>query len=712
MRSQRLLACSLSTLLCLAGCGGGNSSGGRLPAQSTPVSATEAYCGSDYLEIEERIDSLLGELSLEEATSLMHGSTFLPTESGYLASSLPERGIPGFLMVDGPRGLSQLTDLPATAFPVGMARAATWDPELERRVGRAMGLETRAAGASVILAPTINILTHPRWGRAQETYGEDPYLMGSMGVAFVEGVQENALASAKHFAANNIENTRFEVDVTIDERTLREIYLPHFRRVVQEARVASVMTAYNSVNGAFASENDHLLGDILKGEWEFQGFVESDWVFGMHSSVAAAEAGLDIEMPAPRFYGEPLVEAVEGGELSRDVVDRAVRRILRAQFCFGLDTNPPQREPAKIATSEHTGLAREVARRSIVLLKNDGALPIDRSTTTGIVVLGELADAENIGDNGSSNVLPAYVVTALEGIVAAADGRVLITHIPATELSMAEASQVAAADYALVVTGLTAEDEGESLISAGDREGLGLAPKQDALIAQVAATGTPTVVVLQGGSAITMGPWLDAVDAVLMAWYPGIEGGNAIADILFGEESPSGRLPISFPVAEADLPPFDNVSESVTYSYFHGYRHLQNQGSEPLFPFGFGLSYTSFEYSNLELSSTEVAAGDTITITLDVENTGNREAIETVQLYAGALSSAVPRAPRELEAFTQVKLAAGVKESISFDLPISDLAFYDVESMAWVVEPTAYRVELGSSSGDLPLSAIITVEGP
>jgi len=288
---------------------------------------------------------------------------------------------------------------------------------------------------------------------------------------------------------------------------------------------------------------------------------------------------------------------------------------------------------------------------------------------------------------------------------------VAVTHIPSTALSTAEEAAVANADIAIVVTGLTSADEGESLISAGDRDGLGLAPEQDALIARVAATGTPTVVVLEGGSSITM-PWLDTVDAVLMAWYPGIEGGNAIADILFGDVAPSGRLPLSFPVAETDLPPFDNVSTEVSYGYFHGYRYLQHEGTAPLFPFGFGLTYTDFAYSNLVLSATYAGAGDTITVQVDVANTGAVDAIETVQLYAGAVSSQVERAPRELKAFAQAAVAAGTTQSVELELPIADLAYYDVGSKTWVVEPTDYRLEVGSSSGDLPLSAVVTVAGP
>jgi beta-glucosidase len=664
----------------------------------------EDFCGSDFAAVEARIDALLDTLSLEEKASLMHGESFSPAPEGYIASRLEDHGIPGFRMVDGPRGLSRVTGLQATAFPVGMARAATWDPDLERRVGQVMGVETRAAGADVLLAPTMNILYHPRWGRAQETYGEDPLLMGDLATAFVEGAQEHVLASAKHFAVNSIEDTRFDVDVTVDERTLREVYLPHFKRVVQEAGVASVMTSYNSVNGAYCSENAHLLTDILRDEWGFHGFVESDWVFGTHDTVAAARAGLDIEMPNPSIYGQPLVEAVETGQVELALVDAAVRRILRAQFCFELDTNPAVRDPSLLATPAHTELAREVARRSLVLLKNEGALPIDRNASPSIVVLGDLADIPNIGDRGSSSVDPAYVVTPLDGIEALAGPTATVTHLASAELSAAEQSQVAAADLAIVVTGLTEEDEGEGLIAAGDRTQLALSAPRVDLIREAAATGTPTVVVLEGGSAIAMEDWLGDVSAVLMAWYPGMEGGHAIAEVLYGEEAPSGRLPIVFPRAEADLPPFDNVSLDVTYAPLHGYRHLQATGTSPLFPFGFGLTYTRFAIDNLVPSSTRLGRRDTLEFTVDITNTGASAGTETLQVYIGTPGSDGLRPPRELKGFRQVRLEPGATETVQLAIPIARLATYDVARSGWVVEAAEYVVEVGHSSADLPLS--------
>jgi beta-glucosidase len=331
-------------------------------------------------------------MTLEEKVDQMHGSSLAAVDDLFLTPDNARLGIPGFRMVDGPRGVRAGR---ATAFPVAMARGASFDPELERRVGRAIGREAAARGANVILAPTINILRHPAWGRAQETYGEDTTHIGAMGVAFIEGAQEHVLASAKHFACNSIEDTRFDVDVTIDERTLREVYLPHFRRAVVDAKVGSVMSAYNQVNGHYASENAHLIRDILKGEWAFDGFVESDWVFGTRSTVAAANAGLDIEMPAATYFGPWLVEAVQAGEVDEAVIDEAATRVVRKKVELGASMTP-QLDPDVIESAEHLALAREAARAGMVLLKNEGALPLARAAGT-LVVVGELATVAEPG---------------------------------------------------------------------------------------------------------------------------------------------------------------------------------------------------------------------------------------------------------------------------------------------------------------------------
>ncbi|MBI5479044.1 MAG: glycoside hydrolase family 3 C-terminal domain-containing protein [Deltaproteobacteria bacterium] len=673
----------------------------------TPTPAVQAYCGDDAVAVERRIDGLLKQLTLEEKTGLTRGG-FL--DGGlWLAPGLAARGIPPLHLIDGPRGVSAIAGN-ATAFPVGMARGATFDPELEQRIGERIGLETRAVGGSVILAPTMNVLRHPRWGRSQETYGEDPFHLGAMATAFVAGAQRHVLATAKHYAANSIEDTRVTVDVTVDERTLREVYLPHFRRVVREGQVGSVMTAYNSVNGAFCSQSPHLVREILKGEWEFAGFAVSDWLWGMHDTVAAAHAGLDLEMPVESVYGASLRAAVEAGEVDEATVDEMVRRLLRPRFCRRLDVDPPVPDPAALETAEAYALAQEVAERSMVLLANPaGLLPLDRAALAAIVVTGPLADVENLGDTGSSNVAPTSVVTALAGIAAAA-GPVVVTHLPAPPASTEDQAAIAAADAVVVVVGLTSRDEGEGQIGAGDRNSLALPEGQAQWILDVAALSDRVVVVVEGGGALTMDDFLGQVEAVLLAWYPGVRGGAALARVLFGEVNPSGRLPLSFPRADADLPPFDNAAPSVTYGYFHGYRHLDHEGIAPLFPFGFGLAYTGYARANLRLEGATLRAGDVLRATVDVTNTGSRAGRETVQLYVGAVASTVtPRSVRELRGFAQVELQPGETKPVTLEVPVDDLAFYDAAAGGFRVAPGTYLVEVGSSSRDLPLAAEVTV---
>jgi len=537
----------------VAACGDSNGGGQPTPTPTAgPIATPTAnlgFCGTSLPQVEARIDMLLPQMTLAEKVAQMHGSGI--ADGLWETSGNDELGIPRFRMTDGPRGVGVLTGI-STAFPVAMARGATWDPALEERVGGAIGQEVAAKGGNVLLAPVLAILRHPRWGRAQETYGEDPVHLGDMGVGFIRGAQEHVIASAKHFAANSIEDTRFTVNVTIDQRSLREIYLPHFRRAVQEANVGSVMSAYNLVNGAYCGENFPLLHEILKGEWGFRGFVESDWLLGTRSTVASAIAGLDIEMPGANFYGDRLVQAVEAGDVPLATIDTAVRAILRVKFCFGLDRGDPSPEiPAAddddVASPAHSELALEVARRSIVLLANrDAALPLRRDAVASIAVVGVLADTANLGDTGSSNVRPPFVVTPLQGIRDHAGG-VLIRSVDSDDPTSEDEAMIAAADAAIVVVGLTSEDEGESVVGGGDRENLYLSRQQEQLITRTASLNDRTIVILEGGSAITMESWRDDPAAVLMAWYPGQEGGNAIAEVLFGDVNPSAKLPISFP---------------------------------------------------------------------------------------------------------------------------------------------------------------------
>jgi beta-glucosidase len=736
-RSVRSPVAPVLVALALVGCPGQENPDGGLdaaidtgsaaprnyvPEPFEPTPETIAYCqGHDDAAIEARITALLAQMTQREKTDLLAGDSI--GGGTYVVDGVERLGIPGLHMLDGPRGLSTVSMRQGTAFPVAMMRGATWDPELEERVGHAMAIELRSAGADVLLAPTINILRHPRWGRAQETYSEDTDHMGELAVAFVRGVQaEGVMASAKHFAANSIEDNRHEVDVRIEERTLREVYLPHFERVVVEGHVASVMSAYNQVNGLYCDEQPLLLTTILREEWGFAGFVESDWILGTHGGVTSLRAGLDIEMPiSVQFRG--LLPALNRGELEEREVDAAVRRVLRAVMCFGLDSLPPRGhderidEPSQRETTEHLALAREVATRGIVLLRNEpvAATPLipleaDALMTPGaVVLLGRNAEAESIGDAGSSAVEPSDVITAREGLEARL-GASSVVSLAGDTLDAAASAAVTAASVVVIVTGLSTEDEGEGDFAGGDREELTLRATEIALIRAAVALNPRVVVVLEGGAAITSSDWDDEVPALLFAFYPGSQGGHAIADILLGDHPPTGRLPFSVPVAEADLPPFDNVSATVEYGYLHGYRHLAAGPTPAHYPFGFGLSTTTFAIASPTGLSTTYAEGDTIDVEVEVTNSGARAGTETVQLYVSALGSAVERAPLDLRAFDQVTLAPGATGTATLRVPLRDLAYWDAASGTWILEAVEYEVHIGTSAADLVHTSGFTVE--
>jgi len=669
--------------------------------------ALAAACSSGSPDLETQVDALLSQMTLEEKVAQMAGTTSpLGGPYGTELWNVPgvERlGVPPFKMSDGPRGVGVGDG--RTAFPVAMARAASWDPDLEKRVGEAMGRELRAIGGNVLLAPVINNLRHPSWGRSQETYGEDVHLLSRMGVAAVQGIQQYVLANLKHYAVNSIENTRFQVDVTVDERALREIYLAHFRAAVDEGGAASIMSAYNSVNGQFCGENVTLLRRILKEEWGFDGFVLSDFTFGTHDD--SAVNGLDLEMPlAFKFQG--LLDQVRSGAVPQEVVDDAVRRMVRKKLQHGLDQPSPVDESV-VESDEHLAIAQEAAAEGAVLLKNaDRALPVDPSAVARLAVVGLLADEANIGDTGSSNVRPSFVVTPLQGIREALGDAVGIDHIGRNALDTQDLATIEAADAVIIVTGLTAEDESEG---SGDREDLSLGDERTKLILDAAGANDRAIVVLKGGGAITMGDWLPEVEALLMVWYPGQMGGHAIADLLFGAANPSGKLPLTIPTGLDQLPPFDNTSLEVTYDYFHGYRYLDRNGDTPELEFGFGLSYTTFSVDNLRADQTEAGAGDTVTFTVDVTNTGDVAGAEVVQLYVSYPDSAVERAERELKGFAKVELEPGETREVDIIVGVNDLAYYDVSQSAWALEGIEHAVHVGVSSRDLPLSTTLAVAG-
>ena len=580
---------------------------------------------------------------------------------------------------------------------------------LERRVGLAIGLEVAANSGNVLLAPTINLLRHPGWGRAQETYSEDSFHMGAMAVAFISGAQNHVLTSPKHFALNNLENTRFEMSANVDKRSLHEVYLPHFKRAVTEAAAASVMSSYNKINGVYCSEDPELLTGILRDQWGFKGFVESDWYLGTRSTAQALKAGLDIEMPAPyRRAGEKLDAALETGDLKTDDIRQAAGRALYQKIAWDID-NLPVPEKAVVESAEHVALAREVAEKSIVLLKNAGqVLPLEDAAGNRIAIVGDLAAQVNLGDRGSSLVTPSDSTSPLAGIQTLAS-RCELKHYG----SESDLSDLADCSVAVVVTGLTYKEEGEFIPTAqieseqgdlargGDRVDLKLPESERELIRRVVAVAPKTVVVLEGGSAIEVGDWLDDVDGLIMAWYPGREGGHAIARVLFGEVNPSGCLPVTFPRSIGQLMEWDVTSLDVTHDLLHGYRLLDHHDRQPEFPFGFGLSYSSFELTDIQVQRQDSG----FLLRADVKNTGERAGATVLQVYVATRDSRVFRVPKELKHFARIELDPAETGSVEFSIADADLCFYDVESGSFELEACGYQFHVGFSSADLPLSS-------
>jgi len=664
-------------------------------------------------ELERRVQELLARMTLDDKINQMSGAVLLNAlgqmtgYNKYHPTVTPDNhrlGIPGIRFVDGPRGINFQG---STCFPVNMARGASWDPGLQKRVGEIMGYEAKARGANYTGAVCINLVRHPSWGRSQETLGEDPLHLGIMGASFALGLQKYIMACAKHFACNNVENARQYLDVQIDERTLREIYLPHFKRCVDEG-VASIMCAYNKLNGQYCSANRHLLQEIVKDDWKFQGFIISD--FGaVHDGEESANAGLDVEMPTTRYWGPHLKKMVLDGKVSKQRIDDAVTRILREKFRFGLFEKQTKLDASKIASPEHAGLALDAERKSIVLLKNEkDALPLQRTEVSSIALLGPFADTPNIGDKGSSVVRPPYVITPLAGLREKAGKAVALRYDSGEKIDVAEklASQ---ADAAVVVVGCNWMDEGE----AHDRLNLNLSSSQEQLIKAVASANKRTIVVVEAGGAVVMESWKDKVLAILMAWYPGMEGGNAIAEIIFGDANPCGKLPLVFPKSADQLLKFDSRARTAQYGYYHGYRWFDKKGLDPAFPFGFGLSYTTFQYSNLRLSKKVVDKDDKVIAKVEITNTGKMPGEEVVQLYVSYPGTKIDRPLKDLKAFTKLALDPGQTKTVSLEFPSRELAFFNPEKGEWQIENIEYTALVGPSSSpnDLKLKDNFLVLG-
>lgn len=679
------------------------------------ASANISITGKESMQkIEERISNILAQMTLKEKIRLVGGKLNLVL-TGYVPPN-EKLGIPGLTLTDGPVGVRMGK---TTAFPVSEAMAATWNTELIQKLGGALGREALAKQQMVLLGPCVNIVRTPLGGRSFESFGEDPYLASRITVAYIVGVQkEGVIAEVKHYCCNNQEWERMSIDAKIDERTLHEIYLPAFKAAVTEAHVWSVMAAYNKINGQYAAENEYLLNDVLKKQWGFQGFVASDWG-ATHSTIPSALNGLDLEMPGNTHFGAKLTNAVKDGKVPEPVIDDKVRRILRAMMATGMFDRKSWPDPGVIGSAEHRKIAYDVAAEGMVLLKNKGALPLDAKKISSVAVIGPHADSPETGGGGSSRITPTFVQTPLEAFKKKAGDKILIHFAKGsgihdiTDAGLAEAVDAAKkSDAAVIFAGLAADIESEGF----DRESLDMPDAQKKLISAVADANKNTVVVLFAGAPVVMSPWVDKVSSVLLAWYPGQEGAEAIADILFGAVNPSGKLPVTFPAKLEDTPAYStypgkdgviNYSEGI----FVGYRHYDKNKIEPLFPFGFGLSYTTFEYKNLKVSPGKISGADgKLTVSVDIKNTGSAEGSEIIQLYAHHENSSVPVPEKELKGFTKVKLKPGETKNVILELAAENLAFYAADKKKFVVQPGTYEILAGASSRDIKAKAKFTVK--
>ncbi len=665
------------------------------------------------MDPDQDLHDLMKQMTVREKLSQMSGDIpFLPgiielalhyNKRPYPAGRNKRLGIAPLLFADGPRGLVVNH---GSCFPVSIARGAAWDPALEERIGEAMAREARAAGANFMASVCINLLRHPAWGRAQETYGEDSYHVGEMGAALLRGLKRHVMACVKHFTANSIENTRRKINVKIGERALREVYLPHFKRCVEEGP-AAVMSAYNRLNGEYCGENVRLLRKLLKEEWGFEGFVISDFVFGVYDTQKGVEGGLDIEMPFARCYGRRLKRLLKRGGADPRHIDDSVRRILKQKLLFSRTVGKKEYDESVICCKEHQDLAREAAVKSMVLLKNKHSLlPLDKKQIRKIALLGSRADSANLGDRGSSEVHPPYAVSPLCGLRAAAEPDTAIDCYTGGRLSKVR-SLAGEADAVIIVAGYSFRDEGEKMPGrGGDRSRLTLSDRDERVIRAAATENERCVVVLVCGSAVVMEQWKELVPAVLVSWYPGMEGGNALADIIFGDAAPSGKLPFTIPKDAADLVPFPHNPLEIQYKLLHGYRSAAADGPVPAFHFGFGLGYTTFEYRDFSITGPEFKGNGpagTVTAGITVKNTGGREGSEVVQVYAGMEDPPVERPQRELKRFCRVFLQKGEETRLKFVLSISDFAYFDEEVSQWLVPPGRYRIEAGGSSREKDL---------
>jgi beta-glucosidase len=668
------------------------------------------------------IRSLASELSLAEKASLCRGSGFWHTQG------IERLGVPRVMVTDGPHGLRKQPgeadhvglsgSVPATCFPTASALASSFDPELLHRVGEALGRECRAEQVGVLLGPGVNIKRSPLCGRNFEYFSEDPLLAGVLAAAMVRGVQSQGVGtSVKHFAANNQETDRLRVSADVDERTLREIYLPAFERVVTEAQPWTVMCSYNKINGTYASEHHWLLTEVLRDEWGFEGLVVSDWG-AVHDRVAALKAGLDLEMPPDLQISDArIIEAVRSGDLDEAVLDTTVRRVLDLVGKTTMDQGEP------VDHAAHHALARAAAADCVVLLRNDdNILPLAPDEDGTLAVIGEFARTPRYQGSGSSQVNPTQLETALGELTAVSGSRVefaagfgLEANVDDEVLADEAVELAARADTVVAFLGLPPSDESEGF----DREHLELPAAQTALVARLAAANPRLVVVLANGSAVRLAGWEHHAKAVVEAWLGGQAAGGAIADILLGAANPSGRLPETLALRLEDNSSYLNFpgdSGHVRYGegIFVGYRGYDALKQEVSYPFGHGLSYTTFEYGSLlvEQSGSHVDGDLAITVSCDITNTGERTGKEVVQLYVGALDASVARPVRELKGFGKVEVEPGETVRVELTLGSRDLSYWSELTHGWALEAGRFEFAVGASSRDLRLAATLDVDAP
>lgn len=717
-----------------------------------PVLAQTPVYLDDSKPVEERVEDALSRMTLEEKIAVTHA------QSKFCSPGVARLGIPEFWMTDGPHGIrpevlwdewdqAGWTNDSCVAFPALTCLAATWDTDMSMLYGKSIGEEARYRNKTVLLGPGVNIYRTPLNGRNFEYMGEDPYLAGRMVVPYVQGVQQNGVAACvKHYALNNQEVNRHTTNVIVDDRALYEIYLPAFKAAVQEGKVWSIMGAYNLYKGQHACHNQYLLNDILKGEWGFDGVVVSDWG-GVHDTDQAITNGLDMEFGSwtdglsngasnayDNYYlADPYLERIQSGKAGTKELDDKVRRILRLAFRTTMDRNRPY---GAMRSPEHYDAALKIGEAGIVLLQNNGnLLPVDLAKTKKIAVIGENAVKMMTVGGGSSSLKVQREISPLDGIRNRVGNRAEVVYARgyvgdasgeyngvvsgqnlkddrSPEELIAEAVRVAGeADYVIFIGGLNKSAHQDCEDS--DRTGLGLPYGQDRVITELVKANQNLVVVNVSGNAVAM-PWIKEVPAVLQAWFLGSEAGNAIAAVLMGDVNPSGKLPFTFPARLEDVPAHqlgeypgsekvgDIVNEKYNESIFVGYRWADKQKkAKPLFPFGHGLSYTTFEYGKPVADKKTMTADDTITFTVTVKNTGDREGQEVAQLYISDKKSSLPRPVKELKGFKKVKLAPGEEQKVSFTVAKDALSFFDDAKHEWVAEPGKFEAVIAASAADI-----------